>query len=73
LDFGFWILDFGFWILDFGFWVGEKPNGEFWMLNGGLKTMLDFGCWILDGIQHSAFSIQHLKFSFGVRDFRRWF
>jgi hypothetical protein len=37
-------------ILDFGFWMlgEEKPNGEFWILNGGLKTMLDFGCWILD-------------------------
>jgi hypothetical protein len=26
-------------------WGEEKPNGEFWMLNDGLKTMLDFGCW----------------------------
>jgi hypothetical protein len=46
--------NFGFWVMD---WGEEKPNGEFWMLNGGLKTMLDFGCWILDGIQHSAFKI----------------
>ncbi len=42
--------NFGFWILG---WGEEKPNGEFWMLNGGLKTMMDFGCWMLDGIQHS--------------------
>jgi hypothetical protein len=56
--------NFGFWMMD---WGEEKPNGEFWMLNGGLKTMvnfglgscsmLDVGCWMLDGIQHSAFKI----------------
>ena len=28
------ILDFGWWIVD---WDEEKPNGEFWMLNGGLR------------------------------------
>ena len=41
------VFNFGFWMMD---WGEEKPNGEFWMLNGGLKTMLDFG-W------NSAFSI----------------
>jgi hypothetical protein len=43
-------------------------NFGFWMLNDGLKTMLDFGFWM-------EFSIQHLdlKFYLGVRDFRRWF
>jgi len=33
--------NFGFWMMD---WGEEKPNGEFWMLDGGLKTMLDFEC-----------------------------
>jgi hypothetical protein len=27
-------------------WGEAKPNGEFWMLNGGLKTILDFGFWV---------------------------
>jgi hypothetical protein len=49
-----WILNVGFWMVD---WGEEKPNGEFWMLNGGLKTILNFGFWIFDGIQHSAFKI----------------
>jgi hypothetical protein len=37
----------------------EGPSADvgFWMLNDGLKTMLDFGFWIFDGIQHSAFKI----------------
>jgi hypothetical protein len=30
---GCFILEFGFWMMD---WGEEKPNGEFWMLNGGL-------------------------------------
>jgi hypothetical protein len=52
---GWWMLDFEFWIGDEG---EEKPNGEFWILdfewwieddvecwilNGGLKTMVNFG------------------------------
>ena len=46
-------------ILDFGFlmdWGEEKPNGEFWMLNGGLVKFerrngkLAFGrCWNEEG------------------------
>jgi hypothetical protein len=64
-DKGRQILDFGFWIMD---WGEEKPNGEFWMLNDGLKTMVNFGlgscsmvnfgCWILNG----GFSIGYSKF-----------
>jgi hypothetical protein len=48
------MVNVGFWMMG---WGEEKPNGEFWMLKGGLKTMLNFGFWILDGIQHSAFKI----------------
>jgi hypothetical protein len=36
---------------------------EFWILDGGLKTMLNVGFWILDGIQHSEFRIQNFAAS----------
>ena len=49
----FWMLDFELWILG---WGEEKPNGEFWMLNGGLVKFerrngkLAFGrCWNEEG------------------------
>ncbi len=45
--------NFGFWVMD---WGEEKPNGEFWMLNGGLVKFerrngkLAFGrCWNEEG------------------------
>jgi hypothetical protein len=32
-------------------------NFGFWMMDFGLKTMLDFECWILDLIQNLEFKI----------------
>jgi hypothetical protein len=39
--------------------VAEAGGADFgfWMVDCGLKTILNVGFWIFDGIQHSAFKI----------------
>lgn len=38
----------------------------FWILNGGLKTMLNVGFWILDLIQNLEFKIYHSLLPLGI-------